>query len=178
MHYAHEQGTLHRDLKPANLLIDQLDQLRITDFGLAKQTQIGSELTTSGQVLGTPSYMPPEQAVHDRGEVGPASDIYALGAVLYELLTGRPPFKAETPAQTLLEVLEREPPVPRLLSPKLPRDLETITLKCLEKEPRRRYRTARELAEDLERFLEGKPILRGPPDARRSCGGGAGGSRS
>ena len=156
--YAHQQGTLHRDLKPANILIDRDDQPRITDFGLARRVDADSDLTKSGQILGSPSYMPPEQASGRLGEVGPGSDVYALGAVLYDLVTGRPPFKAETPTDTLLHVLHNEPVSPRALNPRVPRDLETICLKCLEKEPQRRYTSAAELSEELGRFLRGEPI--------------------
>jgi WD40 repeat protein/tRNA A-37 threonylcarbamoyl transferase component Bud32 len=162
IHYAHQQGILHRDLKPSNVLIDANDQPRVTDFGLAKRIAAGSELTGTGQVLGSPSYMPPEQAGARRGGAGPASDVYSLGAVLYELLTSRPPFQAETPLDTLMQVLDSEPVSPRLLNPKLPRDLETITLKCLRKEPPGRYASAAALAEDLERWLEGEPIQARP----------------
>jgi len=137
-------------------------QPRITDFGLAKRVAADSDLTRSGQILGSPSYMPPEQASGEHGEVGPASDVYALGAVLYDLLTGRPPFKAETPTDTLLQVLQGEPASLRSLNPKVPRDLETICLKCLQKEPQRRYATAGELAAELRRFLRGEPIHASP----------------
>jgi serine/threonine protein kinase/WD40 repeat protein len=158
IHYAHQQGTLHRDLKPSNVIIDEHDQVRITDFGLAMRVEGDSELTRTGQVLGTPSYMPPEQALSKRSLIGPASDVYALGAVLYECLTGRPPFRADSVVETIQQVVHNEPAPPRILNPIVPRDLETICLKCLEKEPARRYGSALELAEDLNRFLTGVPI--------------------
>ncbi len=163
--YAHDQGTLHRDLKPSNVLIDTHDNVRITDFGLAKRVEGQSELTATGDLLGTPSYMPPEQAEGRRVRVGPTSDVYAMGAVLYELVTGRAPFRSETPMETLLQVLHAEPVSPRLLNPTVPRDVETICLKCLEKEPRRRYGSAQELADELGRFLRGEPIHARPVNA-------------
>jgi tetratricopeptide (TPR) repeat protein len=160
--YAHSRGVLHRDLKPSNILIDENDQPRITDFGLAKRLEGDASLTITGQVLGSPSFIPPEQAAGRKDEIGPPSDVYSLGAILYHLLTGRPPFVAETLPQTLRMVTESEPVSPRLLNASVPRDLETISLKCLEKDPRRRYGTARELAEELERFLRDEPILARP----------------
>jgi WD40 repeat protein/tRNA A-37 threonylcarbamoyl transferase component Bud32 len=160
--YAHSHGVIHRDLKPANVLLDQDGQTRVTDFGLAKRVEGKSDLTASGQILGTPSYMPPEQAAGKLDQIKETADVYALGAILYTLLTGRPPFQADNPLDTLMQVLEREPVSPRQLNPTVPRDLETICLKSLEKEPRRRYASARELADELERFLEGRPILARP----------------
>jgi hypothetical protein len=160
--YAHRRGVIHRDLKPANILLDADGNPRVTDFGLAKKVQGDSNLTGSGQIMGTPSFMPPEQAGGRHGEVGPAADVYALGATLYALLTGRPPFQAATPIDTVLQVLSNEPVAPRRLDPKLDRDLETICLKCLEKEPRRRYGSAREVADELARFLAGEPIMARP----------------
>lgn len=158
VHYAHQNGIIHRDLKPANILLDQQQQPRVMDFGLAKHVTGDSGLTATGQVLGTPSYMPPEQAAARSEQIGPRSDVYALGAILYETLTGRPPFKAATPVDTLLQVLDAEPVPPRLLNRSVPRELETITLKCLQKEPALRYATAQDLADDLRRFLAGDPI--------------------
>ena len=162
VHYAHERGLLHRDLKPSNVLIDAQDQPHVVDFGLARRLDGDSELTVSGQVLGSPHYLPPEQAAGQRARVSRRTDVYALGATLYHLLTGRPPFQAESLAQTLDLVLHAEPVAPRLLNPGLPRDLETICLKCLEKEPSRRYPTAQALADELARFLAGEPIQARP----------------
>jgi serine/threonine protein kinase len=158
IHYAHQQGILHRDLKPSNVLLDKAGNPRITDFGLAKRLASDSRLTATGTVLGTPSYMPPEQADGKSRRLGPAGDVYSIGAILYELLTGRPPFQAATPLDTVLLVINTEPIAPRMLNPKLSRDLETICLKCLEKDPRWRYQTAQELADDLDRYLKREPI--------------------
>lgn len=174
--YAHTEGVVHRDLKPANILIDGAGQPRLTDFGLAKhverdpqaQAEVTSELhslTQTGQILGTPSYMPPEQASGQRGAVGPLADIYALGAVLYCVLTGRPPFQAANPLDTLLQVLSCEPASPRQLNAAVPRDLETICLKCLNKEPRKRYATAQDLVADLDRYINDQPIVARPAGA-------------
>jgi eukaryotic-like serine/threonine-protein kinase len=158
IHHAHKQGILHRDLKPSNILIDAEDEPHITDFGLAKRLGGDSGQTRTGVVLGTPSYMAPEQAAGKSQQLGPACDIYGLGAVLYELITGRPPFRAETPLDTVMQVMDRDPPPPRLLNSNIDHDLETICLKCLEKDPRRRYPTAEALAEDLQRYLNDEPI--------------------
>ena len=167
IHFAHQRGTLHRDLKPQNVLIDAADQPRITDFGLAKIMKDDSRLTQSGVVMGSPSYMPPEQAAGRHGDVGPASDVYSLGAMLYELLTGRPPFRGATAMATLRHVMVAEPTAPRRLKADIPPDLETICLKCLEKSPAARYPTARALAEELDRFLKGEPIQARPAGAVR-----------
>jgi WD40 repeat protein/tRNA A-37 threonylcarbamoyl transferase component Bud32 len=160
--YAHQKGVIHRDLKPENVLLDAAAHPRITDFGLAKQVQGDSHLTGTGQILGTPSYMPPEQAAGNVEEIGPAADVYALGAILYRLLAGRPPFQAANPLDTLLQVLNQEPVALRQLNPGVPLDLETIALKCLEKDRQRRFPTAQELADELGRYLAGEPILARP----------------
>nr|MBC8290731.1 serine/threonine protein kinase [Planctomycetota bacterium] len=160
--FAHQQGVLHRDIKPSNILIDTNGRIQLTDFGLAKRVESDSQLTMTGQILGTPSYMSPEQAAGNRTLMGPSSDVYSLGAVLCELLTGRPPFAAATPIETIRQVFEEDSLSPRLLNSDVPRDLETICLKCLKKLPAERYFSAQELADELDRFLEGKPIQARP----------------
>ena len=158
LHYAHGKGFIHCDLKPSNVLIDHDGQPQITDFGLARRTAENSSLTASGAILGTPSYMAPEQAAGQRQSIGPATDVYGLGAILYELLTGRPPFRTSTMMETVLQVLERDPVAPHELVAGLPRELETICLKCLEKMPEDRYPNAQALANDLERYLRGDVV--------------------
>jgi serine/threonine protein kinase len=158
MQFAHESGVVHRDLKPANILLDKRQRPLITDFGLAKHVSSQSQRTMAGSIVGTPSYMPPEQAAGRIDEIGPWSDLYSLGAILYELLTGRPPFRSASPFETIRQVLETEPLSPRALNENVPKDLETICLKCLQKERTRRYETAQELADELGRFLRGEPI--------------------
>jgi len=189
VHYAHQRGTLHRDLKPQNVIIDAQGLPHITDFGLAKRWNAAadpevpatdspdfpssdgsSELTAAGSVMGSPAYMAPEQATGQIGEIAPATDVYSLGAILYRLLTGRPPHRGTTPKETLAKVINDEPAPPRRLKPDVPEDLETICLKCLEKRPERRYASARALAEDLNRFANREPILAHPASAaRKAC---------
>src|ERR1051325_2332519 len=180
VHHAHQRGILHRDLKPSNVLIDRTDQPRVTDFGLAKRfigpDSAGSssletidsskrgalDLTVTGQILGTPNYISPEQASGRSREISVASDVYSLGAIFYHLLTGRPPFRSESLASTLAELLHNDPVSPRVLNASVPRDLEVICLKCLNKEPQRRYGSAATLADDLGRWLQGEPIIGRP----------------
>ena len=183
--HAHSRGIVHRDLKPANVLISPqsavpspqsgdpglgtgdggLGTVKVTDFGLAKRASAESHLTQTGAILGTPSYMAPEQAAGDGAAVGPPTDVYALGAILYECLTGRPPFKAATVMDTVLQVLHDDPVPPSRLQPKLPRDLETVCLKCLAKRPEQRYPSAAELADDLDRFVAGESVRARPTSA-------------
>jgi serine/threonine-protein kinase len=157
--HAHDKGILHRDLKPSNVILDETDQPLVTDFGLAKRVEGDPSLTGTGAILGTPSYMAPEQTQPGDRPPGPAADIYSLGAILYELLTGRPPFLAASVVETLLHVRSEEPVRPSLLNPQLDLDLELICRKCLEKRPEHRYATAGALAADLEAYLGGEPVL-------------------
>jgi serine/threonine-protein kinase len=163
--HLHQQGIVHRDLKPSNILLDRDDQPYVTDFGLVKMLESDSHVTATGAVLGTPSYMAPEQAGGRAAQVGPLSDVYSLGAILYELLTGQPPFRGATPLDTLVQVLEGEPAPPRVRHPAVPRALEMVCLKCLEKAPEARYPSAGALADDLERFLHGEPVEARPHGA-------------
>ena len=155
---AHDRGVLHRDLKPSNILIDSSGLPHVSDFGLAKRLEADQSVTHTGAILGTPCYMSPEQAAGSRGDVGPTSDVWSLGAILYQLLTGRPPFQAASPMDTLLAVLETDPPVPRIIAPGVNRDLEMIALKSLQKPQELRYASAGELAADLRAFLVGETI--------------------
>src|SRR6266498_4689550 len=158
VYYAHEHGILHRDIKPGNILLDQEGEPHLTDFGLARLVETESTVTRTMEVLGTPSYMAPEQAVGNNARVTGATDVYGLGAVLYQLLTGHQPFAGGTTFETVRLVLDTEPRQPRLWNPKVDRDLSTICLKCLGKDPKRRYSSALALAEDLERWLRHEPI--------------------
>ena len=158
VHYAHEHGILHRDIKPGNILLDANDEPHLTDFGLARLVETESSVTQTLDVLGTPSYMAPEQAMGNNAAVSSATDVYGLGAVFYQLLTGQPPFAGGATYETIKLLLDTEPKQPRLINPKIDRDLSTICLKCLEKDPKRRYSSALALAEDLERWLKHEPI--------------------
>ena len=158
VHYAHQHGIIHRDIKPGNILLDTKSEPHLTDFGVARLLETENDATCTIEVSGTPSYMAPEQAHANNGHVSSATDVYGLGAVLYQLLAGQPPFTGGTPFETVRLLLETEPRQPRLLNPKVDRDLSTICLKCLEKDPKRRYSSALALAEDLEHWLRHEPI--------------------
>jgi WD40 repeat protein/tRNA A-37 threonylcarbamoyl transferase component Bud32 len=162
VHYAHQRGILHRDLKPANILLDGQGEPHVTDFGLAKRIEGQSELTASGTVMGTPNYMAPEQASGRSHEITTVADVFSLGAIFYHLLTGQPPFRAETPLETMRKVVDQEPERPGSINQRVDRDLETICLKCLEKDLNLRYGSAEALAEDLERWLRYEPVQARP----------------
>jgi len=162
VNHAHQRGVLHRDIKPSNILLDENGEPHLSDFGLVKLLQDRPTFTQSLAVLGTPSYMAPEQAAGRTKQLTTAADIYSLGTILYELLTGRVPFKGDSTFELLAQVQEKEPDCPRKLNPRIDRDLETICLKCLEKDPERRYGTAESFAQDLQRWLVGEPVLARP----------------
>ena len=178
VHHAHQRGVLHRDLKPSNVLVDSQGsavEVRVTDFGLAKRLAAGDgSFTETGHVLGTPKYMAPEQAA-GRKDLTVEADVYSLGVILYERLTGQTPFAGDNALTLLRQARESEPPRPSSIRPGLDRDLETVVLKCLEKEPARRYASAEALADDLDRWLRGEPIWRGRWARLSGCGGGASG---
>jgi serine/threonine-protein kinase len=163
VHFAHQHGILHRDLKPSNILIDASGEPHVTDFGLAKRMTGEGGITMTGGVLGSPNYMAPEQASGQSKQMTNAADIYSLGAIFYELLTGQPPFQADTPLAIIRKSVEEEPKPPSALQPGLDRDLEIICLKCLAKAPGDRYASAEALADDLERWLRREPISARPP---------------
>ncbi len=162
--YAHARGVIHRDLKPANVLVEQTGQLRVTDFGVAKRIGSDSSLTSTGEILGTPGFMPPEQAAGRIHDVAQPADIYSLGAILYALLTGRSPFQGTGPFETLVQVLEGEPTLPTKVNRQVPGALELICMRCLEKQPADRYPSARALVDDLNRFIQGDPVEARPPN--------------
>src|SRR5262249_21710366 len=174
VHHAHQRGILHRDLKPSNILLDGEGHPHVTDFGLAKRIEGGGALSVSGSIVGTPQYMSPEQAAGSRRAITTATEVYGRGALLYAALTGQPPFQSDSVLETLEQVRERAPTAPSKVNRKVPRDLGVICLKCLEKDPKRRYGSADALAEGLERFLRGQPILAGAPSLPE---GGATGGR-
>ena len=161
--HAHQQQIIHRDIKPANVLIDESGKAKVTDFGVCKSLNQTSDLTSHGQLVGTPHYMPPEQAGDKENQVGPQSDVYSIGAVLYAMLTGRPPFQAANPVDVVSQVILQPPVSPAILNPSVPLELDVITLKCLSKSPRDRFATADQLAADLKRYLAGEPIKARPP---------------
>ena len=165
MQFAHERNIIHRDLKPANVLLTSDGEPKITDFGLAKRLEDEAGQTASGSIMGTPSFMAPEQAGGHQAQIGPQTDIYALGALLYCMLTGRPPFQSANVMDTVLQVLEQDPVPPHQLVKGLDKNLETITLKCLQKDPARRYQAADEVADELQRYLRHEPILARPVGA-------------